>query len=66
MWIKIASVLTLFIIIGSLLSALFFLVKDKGGQDRTVKALTFRIGLSILLFAALITAGHYGYVGHSL
>lgn len=66
MWIKIATVLTLFVIIGSLLSALFFLVNDKGSSDRTVKALTVRIGLSIILFAALVIAGHYGYVGHSL
>jgi len=66
MWIKIATVLTLFIIIGSLMSALFFLVKDKGRSDKTVKALTVRIGLSIILFASLIIAGHYGYVGHSL
>lgn len=66
MWIKIATVLVLIIIIGSLFSALFFLMKDKRGNDRTVKALTVRIGLSITLFAALIIAAYFGFIGHSL
>ncbi|MGZ8271365.1 MAG: DUF2909 family protein, partial [Methylophilus sp.] len=39
MWIKIATVFVLIIIISSLFSALFFLIKDKSGNDRTVKAL---------------------------
>jgi hypothetical protein len=66
MWIKIATVLVLIIIISSLFSALFFLIKDKSGHDRTVKALTWRIGLSITLFAALILAASFGLIGHSL
>jgi hypothetical protein len=66
MWIKIAVVLVLIIIISSLFSALFFLFKDKSGNDRTVKALTWRIGLSITLFTALVIAGYFGLIGHSL
>lgn len=66
MLIKFLIVLTLLIIIGSLFSALFYLFKDRSGSDRTVKALTFRIGLSITLFAALVIAGYFGYIGHSL
>lgn len=66
MWIKIATVLVLIIIISSLFSALFFLMKDKRGNDRTVKALTVRIGLSITLFAALVIAAYFGLIGHSL
>ncbi len=66
MLIKIATVLILLIIIGSLFSALFFLFNDKGGSERTVKALTVRIGLSITLFIALIVAAHNGYIGHAL
>lgn len=66
MWIKIATVLVLVIIISSLFSALFFLMKDKRGNDRTVKALTVRIGLSITLFIALIIAAYFGLIGHSL
>jgi len=66
MWIKIATVFVLIIIISSLFSALFFLMKDKSGKDRTVKALTWRIGLSITLFALLVIAGYFGLIGHSL
>lgn len=66
MLIKIIVVLTLIVIVGSLFSALFFLSKDKTGGDRTVKALTVRIGLSILLFILLLIAGKFGLIGHSL
>lgn len=66
MFIKIVTILTLIVIVGSLFSALLFLLKDKRGSDRTVKALTMRIGLSIVLFLALITAAHFGYIGHTL
>ncbi len=51
---KIIVVLFLFIIIGSLFSGLFYLVKDKGASERTVKALTIRISLSVLLFILLM------------
>jgi len=66
MLIKIATVLVLLVIVGSLLSALIFLLKDKRGSDRTVKALTVRIGLSLFLFLLLIIAAHFGYIGHTL
>ena len=66
MFIKIATILILIVILGSLFSALLFLLKDKRGSDRTVKALTMRIGLSIFLFVVLIIAAHFGYVGHTL
>ncbi|MFQ6334410.1 twin transmembrane helix small protein [Methylophilus sp. 3sh_L] len=66
MFIKIATILILIVIIGSLFSALLFLLKDKRGSDRTVKALTLRIGLSIFLFLVLVIAAHFGYVGHTL
>ena len=51
---KIIIVLFLFIIIGSLFSGLFYLVKDKGTSERTVRALTVRISLSVLLFLLLM------------
>ncbi|MEO6118067.1 MAG: twin transmembrane helix small protein [Methylotenera sp.] len=63
---KVIVVLTLFVILGSLFSALFFLVKDKTGSERTVKALTVRIGLSILLFILLLIAGQLGLIGRPL
>lgn len=54
MFTKIIVILFLLIIIGSLFSGLFYLVKDKGASERTVKALTVRIGLSVLLFIFLM------------
>jgi hypothetical protein len=58
MYTKILVVLVLFTIIGSLFSGLFFLIRDKGASDRTVRALTVRISLSVLLFVLLMI----GYV----
>jgi hypothetical protein len=46
------------VILGSLASALYYLIRDKGHSDRTVRALTWRIGLSITLFV-LLMAGYY-------
>ncbi len=48
----------LLVIVGSLASALYFLIKDKGQSDRTLKALTLRISLSLGLFL-LLMAGFY-------
>jgi hypothetical protein len=63
MLIKIIIVLALIAIVGSLFSALFFLAKDKTGSERTVKALTVRIGLSITLFILLLIAYYFGLIG---
>ncbi len=54
MFSKIIVVLFLFAIIASLGSGLFYLVKDKGSSNRTVRALTVRISLSVLLFVLLM------------
>ncbi len=54
MLVKIIVVLFLVIIIGSLFSGLFYLVRDKGTSERTVRALTVRISLSVLLFILLM------------
>lgn len=58
---KLLVILFLLAILGSLASALYFLVRDKGGSDRTVRALTWRVGLSISLFV-LLMAGYYSGV----
>jgi hypothetical protein len=55
---KIVVVLFLVVILASLGSALYYLIRDKGASDRTVKALTVRVVLSIVLFVLLI-AGYY-------
>ena len=51
---KIIIILFLLAIIGSLFSGLFFLMRDKGASERTVKALTVRVSLSVLLFILLM------------
>lgn len=61
--IKIAILVILAMIILSLFSGIFFLAKDNGKSDRTVKALTFRIVLSLLLFILLIVGYLTGAIG---
>ncbi|HVT62515.1 MAG TPA: twin transmembrane helix small protein [Legionellaceae bacterium] len=56
MFTKIIVITTMLIILGLLTSGLVFLVKDKSQSKRTVIALTWRIGLSILLFLFLFLA----------
>jgi putative copper export protein len=58
--VKILIVLILLVIIGSLGTALVYLVKDRTRSPRTVKALTVRIGLSIGLFILLLLAYRFG------
>lgn len=51
----------------SLGSALYFLVRDKQNSTRTLKALTWRIALSIILFIILIFAFAMGWISpHSI
>jgi hypothetical protein len=47
-------VVVLAVIIGSLVSAFFHLVNDRGNSKRMIRALTVRISLSVLLFLLLI------------
>lgn len=50
------------LIIGSLASALVFLMKDKGKSDRTVTALGLRVGFSIALFLLILLAYKLGWI----
>lgn len=59
---KIVAVLFLLFIIASLGSALYYLVKDKGNSTRALKALTLRIGLSVVLFALLMLGFYFGII----
>ncbi len=51
---KILIVVFLVAIIWNLSAGLYYMMTDKGGSDRTVKALTRRIGLSVLLIVLII------------
>jgi len=59
---KILVALAFLMIIGSLGSALFFLMRDKGKSNRTVHALALRVGLSISLFLLLLGAHYMGWI----
>ena len=59
---KIIVLLFIFLILASLGSALYFMVKDKGTSNRTAKALTWRVALSITLFALLMLGFHFGFI----
>jgi len=62
MVIKILIIVFLITILYSLGSAMIFLVKDHGEGDRTVKRLTWRIGLSLVLFLFLWVAYQLGWI----
>jgi len=62
MAIKILIIVFILVILYSLGSALIFLVKDHGEGDRTVKRLTWRIGLSLVLFLFLWFAHQQGWI----
>jgi hypothetical protein len=63
---KIVVILFLVFIVGSLFSALYFLVRDKGQGTRTVKALTVRVTLSVILFALLMLGIYTGFITDKL
>jgi len=54
------------LILVSLFSGLYFLLKDKGSSQRTVKALTVRVVLSITLFVLLLLGFHFGFITQRL
>jgi hypothetical protein len=55
-------IIMLCLILLSLGFGLFFLIRDQGQSRRTVKALTFRIGLSLALFVLLFLAYAAGLI----
>jgi hypothetical protein len=62
MLIKTAIIALLVLIVGSLFSALTFLYRDQGQGERTVRALTLRISLSLLLFVLLMLGFYFGII----
>ena len=60
--IKFFIVACLLAIVLSMASALFYLVSDKGESKKMVKALSIRVGLSVLLFVLLLIAWWQGLI----
>lgn len=59
---RILALLFIIFILGSLASALYYLIKDKGQTDRTVKMLTVRVVLSLTLFILLMGGYYFGII----
>lgn len=59
---KIVIIFMLFAIIFALAVSLFFLIKNQNENNQTVKALTWRIILTIALILFILTAYHYGWI----
>lgn len=62
MFMKILIVSLLVLILGSLAMALVAMVKDRGQSERTVRALTIRIGISIGLLIFIMLGYAAGFI----
>lgn len=52
-------------ILYSLGSALYYMIKDKGESTRMVKSLTIRIVLSMILFGGMMLSTYINYIHES-
>ena len=59
---KLFIIFVMILIASSLISGLFFLVRDGAHSKRTVTALTLRIGISLSLFIFLLIAFKLGLI----
>lgn len=59
---KAIIILLLLFIFFSLGSALYYLIRDKDNSDRIVKALTWRVALSLILFIIIFIGFALGFI----
>lgn len=59
---KLVIILFLLAILYSLASSFYFLIHDKGEGDRTVRRLSWRVGLSMLLVLLLFAGFKLGII----
>lgn len=59
---KLFIIIVMIIIFGTLIHGIICLIRDKGQSTRTVKALTWRIGLSLALFILLFLGFSFGWI----
>jgi len=50
------------LIIGSLVSAMAFLIRDRGRTRNVARALGFRVGFSVALFLLILLANYLGWI----
>ena len=54
--------IVLLMIVFSLGSALYYMMKDRGNSSRMVRSLMLRIGLSVALFLGILLAYYFGLI----
>lgn len=59
---KIVVAIAFILILASLASALIFLMRDRGRSNRTVQALTLRVGFSVALFLFILFSYKMGWI----
>lgn len=59
---KLIIIILLLFVVGSLFSALFFLIKDPSSSRRVVKSLSWRIALSLFILLLLFAGIQAGWV----
>lgn len=59
---KVIVVAALLLVVSALFSGLYYMLKDKGQSTRAVKSLTWRIALSVALFALLLIGAATGLI----
>ena len=59
---KIIIAIAFILILASLGSALFYMMRDKGRSKKTVQSLMLRVGFSIALFLFILFANMMGWV----
>lgn len=59
---KILAGLLFGLILLSLFSGLYFLVRDQGQSQRVVRSLALRVGLSVLLVVLLLVSAWLGWI----
>lgn len=61
-WVKLLVFLLLAAVVFTLFRALTALMRGEGAEGKTVKALAWRIGLSVGIFLFLLFSAHMGWV----
>lgn len=59
---KILVAIAFILILASLGSALFYMMRDKGTTNKTVRSLALRVGLSVALFIFILVAHYMGWI----
>lgn len=62
MLVKVLIIGMLAFIVFNLVMGMVYLIKDEGRSNRTLNALKWRVGLSVLLFGLLIAAVKLGFI----